>query len=92
VALGFEQPLSHAQFEQWNAFLHGAPRDAEEVLPVGLGKPAVPLGNIGGDGQSGTVELVGQKKVTAREAFGQGAYGIGKGDRFLIDKKFEAGA
>jgi len=62
VALGFEQPLSHVPFEQLNAFLHGVPRDAEEVLPVGLGKPAVPFGNIGGDGQSGAVNLIGQEK------------------------------
>jgi hypothetical protein len=36
-------------------------------------------------GRGGAIELVGQKKVPAREALGQRAHGIREGDGLLID-------
>ncbi len=83
-----KQLLTVGQFQQWHALLHTTTGDAEEILPVGFGESAVAFGNVGGDRQRETVELVGQEEVAARKALGQRAYGIGEGDGFLVDKKF----
>jgi len=40
---------------------------------------------VGGDGQGGAVELVGQEEVAARNALGQRADGVGEGDGLLVD-------
>ena len=77
--------LAAGQLKQRNALLHAAAGDAEEVLPVGLGEAAVAFGDVGGDGQGGPVELVGQEEVTSREALGQRADGVGESDGLLVD-------
>ena len=77
--------LPAGQFEQRDALLHAATRDAEGVLPIGLREAAVALGDVGGDGQGGAVELVGQEEVPAGEALGQRADGVGEGDGLLVN-------
>jgi hypothetical protein len=62
-----QQPTSQGQFQQRHAFLDRTAGDAEEVLPVGFGEPAVAFRNVRGNRQRRPVELVDQKAVTARE-------------------------
>jgi hypothetical protein len=47
--------LSTRRFEEQNAFLSGATRDDEDVLSIGPGKPAIPLGKVGGDRKRGAI-------------------------------------
>ena len=57
--------LTGGQFKQRHAFLYAASRDAEEVLSIWLGEPPVAFGDVGGDGERGAVELVGEEEVAA---------------------------
>lgn len=57
----------------------------ESVPHSRICEAAVAFGDIRGDGQSGTVELVAEKEVAARELLGQRSGLVGEIDGFLID-------
>jgi hypothetical protein len=80
-----EQAATAGDFEQGNALLDRAARDREEVFAVGRGEAAVALGEIGGDRESGAVELVGEEVEAAREGLSQGGDVVGEGDGALVD-------
>jgi hypothetical protein len=62
-----------------------------EVLAVRLGEAAVALRQVGGHGQGGAVELVGQAAVPAWERLRQRGDLIGEIDRLLVDGQFLEG-
>ena len=71
--------------------MHGASRDAKEVLAVGLGEAAVTLGYVGGDGEGGSVELTDQETVSPREFLGGLADFVGEVECLLVDEKLLEG-
>jgi hypothetical protein len=58
-----------------------------EIPSIGLGNSPVPLGQIGSDGERGTVQLIGQKVIAARECLGSCGDLVGKVNGLLVDLK-----
>jgi len=88
VRRGRQQAAPQGKLQERNAFLHRAPRDAEKVSAVGFGEATVSFGDVGGDREGGPVELISQKAVSAREAFGSGTDFVGEVDGPLVDESF----
>ena len=86
-----EQFAAEGEFEEGNAFLDRAAGDAEEVFSVGFREAAVAFGDVGGDGEGGAVELVGEEAVAAGEGFGSGADLVCEIDGSLVDDEFLEG-
>ena len=70
VAILRDERSARGQFQERHTFLNRAARDAKEIPPVGGGEPAIALGNIGGDGERGTIQLASEKAEAARELIG----------------------
>jgi hypothetical protein len=87
----FHQALPGGDLKQWDALLHAAAGNAEEVSPVWLREAAVAFGDVGGDGDSRSVKLVGEEEVAAGEGFGQRADGVGERNGFLVDDQLFEG-
>lgn len=68
-----QQVSAERQFKQWDAFLDGAAGNAEEVFAVGFCEATVAFGDVGGDGERCTIELVSEESVTTGEVFGSRA-------------------
>lgn len=81
-----ELSAATGEFQQRDAFLERAAGDGEEVAAVGFGKATVPLGEIGADGERGSVELVGKKAEAAIEAGSELADFVGEVEGFLVDE------
>ncbi len=91
MAVGFDQALSGGHVQQRDALLHAPAGDAEKALAVGLREAAVSFGDVGGDEDGGSVELVGEEEVTAGEGLGGRADGVGERYGFLVDDEFFEG-
>ena len=91
MVLFIQQLSPQRQFEQGHAFLDRASRNPKEVPSIGFGEPAVSFGNVGGDGERGTVELVDEKTVTAWKAFGALTNCVSEVDRILVDDELFEG-
>ena len=85
VLIRRNQVLAGGKLQQWDTFLCAAACDAEEIASVCLGEPTVAFGDVGGDGQGGTVELVCEEEVAARQVAGEAADIVREGYGFLID-------
>ena len=55
------------------------------------GEPSIASGNVGGDGNGGSIELVGKEAVATWEWFSEGTDTISEGNGFLIDDEFFKG-
>lgn len=88
MLLRWEETSPSRKLQQRHTFLNGPPGDPEEVPPIGLGKPAIALGDVGGDRERRPVQLVRQKAVSARELVGQCANMIGEVNGLLVDEQF----
>ena len=62
-----QQPAPSGQLQEGHALLCRTACDAEEVASVAFGEAAIPFRDVGGNGQCGSVELINQETVTARE-------------------------
>jgi hypothetical protein len=85
MALGLQEVLSRRKFQEWYAFLHRTSRDAEEVAAVGLGEAPVAFRGVGGDGESGTIQLIGEEEVAAWQVAGERADYVRERDRLLVE-------
>ena len=56
-----------------------------------LGEPAVPRGNVRGNREGGSVQLINLKTVAAAELLGMAANVVGKVDGFPIDDELFEG-
>ena len=61
-------PRRRATSSRGDALSDGPAGDAEEVLPITLGEAAIPFGEVGGDGEGRTIQLVTQDVETARKS------------------------
>ncbi len=68
-----------------------ATRNPEEVLPIRFGESPVAFGDVRGDGERGTIQLIDEKTVAPWKLFGVLAYGVGEVDRLLGDKQLLEG-
>ena len=59
--------LAFRQFQQGHTLLNATARNAEEIPAIRFSKPAIALGNIGGNRKCGPIQLIGQKEVTSRK-------------------------
>ena len=73
------------EFQQGYAFLDRAPGDAKEVFAIGNGEPPVALGDVGGDGERRSVELIDQEAVAAWKLLGELTDTVGEINRLLIN-------
>ncbi len=86
-----DQAAAAREFKQRYAFLYRPASDDEEVPPVGFGEAAIAFGEIGGDREGSTIQLVGQEPITVRKLLRVAADGVGEIDALLVDLKlFEA--
>ena len=85
VILHRQQLASQTQFQERNAVLDRTTGDAKEVLAVGSRESAVALGDVRGNRQCGSVELVDEKAVAARKLLCLLTNLIGEIDRLLVD-------
>ncbi len=76
-----------SEFEYRYTFLNRSASNDEEVLAIGFGESAIALGDVGGDREGGTVELVDQKSVATGELFGGRTDLVGKVDGLLVDQQ-----
>lgn len=91
VILFRQQLPPNSQFQQRNAFRRQAAGDADEVLAVGFGEPAVAFGAIGRKGERGAVELVDDESVSAWKLLRVLTGLVGEIDATLIDEEFLEG-
>ncbi len=77
--------------QQRHTFLHGTPRDREEVLAIWFRKPSVAFSQVCSDRQSRAVQLIRQKVVAARQFARERTDRVGKSDRLLVDLEFLKG-
>jgi hypothetical protein len=90
--LGFVDQASPAgQFELGYAFLDRASCYAEEVFAIRFGEATVAFGDVRGDRQCGSVELVVKEALTALELFGSHANSVSEIDRLLVYQQFLEG-
>jgi hypothetical protein len=80
-----DQPAPSSQLEQRHALLDRTPRNAKEILPVRLGEPPIPLGNIRRDGQRGPVQLINEETVPASKLLRRGTDAVREINRLLVD-------
>ncbi len=64
------------------------PRDSEEVSSVGLGESTIAFSDVCRYREGGSIELKGEKPVSASEFLGVFADRIGEIDGLLIDQQF----
>ena len=64
-----DQASRAGQFELRHAFLDGTTRDDEKVLAIGFGESSVAFGDIRGDRQCGSVELVDKESIPKLKLF-----------------------
>jgi len=79
------------QFEKGNAFLYAASGDAEEVLSVAFRESAVAFGDVGGNGQRRSIELVGKEIKAPRETTRDLRDSIGEIYGLLVDDELFKG-
>jgi len=77
--------VAPAGSEAWSQADVEAAGDAEELAPVGLGEPAISLGQFRRDRKSPLVERVGEEGVAARGPFGQGGDSVSQVNGLLVD-------
>jgi hypothetical protein len=87
VFLLLEEFAPSAHFKKANAFLNRAASDGEEIPAIRVGKASIPLGKVGGDGQSGAVQLIGEKVISAGKHLSQGSDSVGQVHSLLADLK-----
>jgi hypothetical protein len=63
----------------------------KKFFAIGLRKPAIAFGDIGGDGERGSIQLIYEKAVTTGKLFGVLANTISEVDRFLVYDQFLEG-
>ncbi len=71
--------------EKRNTLEEGAPGDDEEMLPVGLGETAVAFRDIGGNGCSRAIKLIGKEIESAWTGLGECNNRVGKFYGVLIN-------
>ena len=83
-----DQTSAPGQFQQRDAFLDRTAGNAEEVFAIGLCEATVAFGDVGGDGDRRTIQLICEETVAACEVFGSQADLVCEIDGFLVDDQF----
>lgn len=91
VNLVADQISSPRQFQQRDAFLNRSSSDPKEILAIRLGKAAVALSKVCGDGKCGPIELIGKEAITPSEILRELADSVSEVDGLLIDNQFLKG-
>ena len=84
LPVSIDKVAAHGQFKQRKALEDRPPCDREEVLAIGRRESAVALGEIGGNGDGGAVQLIGEEAVAARKVLGGGENLVGEVDGLLV--------
>ena len=53
-----DEALTTCQLQKWDTFLGRGPGNDEKVCPIGFGETPLAFGEVGGDRDGGTVELI----------------------------------
>jgi hypothetical protein len=79
------------QFKERHTFLHRSTGDAEEILAIPDREASVAFGDVGGNRQGRSIQLVDEEALATGKMFGSQADLISEIDRLLINEELLEG-